>query len=110
MEPRIEIVDEEPGLWFLVSIDGELHLDARYSYSAIIDDSALLRLDDGELAQYREGGHAYLSELAGRVHMSAPYRAESPYFARDLHRQTGGAELRTAITAVIVARRENGAG
>lgn len=104
--PAIEILDDEPGRWFLVSIGGELHLDARYSYSALIDDSALLRLDEGELARYRDGGHAFLSELAERVHMNGPYRPESPYYARDLTRQAGGAQLRAAITAAIVAQRE----
>jgi hypothetical protein len=42
-------VDHEPAAWFLVEDDGIHYLDARYSYSALIDDSALIRLDDTEL-------------------------------------------------------------
>jgi hypothetical protein len=104
--PAIVVLDEEPTLWFLLSVDGALHLDARYSYSAIIDDAALLLLDERELAAHRARGHDYLSELAHAVHMSAPYLSRSPYFDRDCYRQDGGAELRTAVIAAIVARRK----
>lgn len=106
-------VDHEPGSWFLVEDDGVLYLDARYSYSALIDDSALIRLDDTELRRYREGGHAYLSELAQGIHHSAPYRMESAYFTRDLYRSAAERELRDAVGAAIAdhtwaARRETG--
>lgn len=94
-------VDHEPGMWFLVEDDGVLYLDARYSYSALIDDSALIRLDDTELSGYRAGGHAYLSELARGIHHSAPYRLESAYFTRDLYRSAEERELRNAVGAAI---------
>jgi hypothetical protein len=94
-------VDHEPAAWFLVEDDGILYLDARYSYSALIDDSALIRLDDAELRGYRGGGHDYLSGLARGIHDSAPYRAESAYFARDLYRAPAGRELRDAVGAAI---------
>lgn len=94
-------VDHEPGAWFLVEDAGILYLDARYSYSAIIDDSALVRLDASELRAYEAGGHTYLSELAQGIHHSAPYREESHYHARDLYRGADGTALRDAVSAAI---------
>lgn len=95
-------VDHEPGAWFLVEQQGTLYLDARYSYSAVIDDSALIRLDDAEVAEYRAGGHDYLSRLAERIHNSAPYTEKSPYHARNLYRGPDGKEYRGAVSAAIV--------
>lgn len=94
-------VDHEPGMWFLVEQEGSLYLHARYSYSALIDDSALIRLNDTELAAYLAGDHDALSDLAGRVHNSAPYRSESPFFSRDLYRSADGAQYREAVSAAI---------
>jgi hypothetical protein len=94
-------VDHEPGMWFLVEQEGSLYLDARYSYSALIDDSALIRLNDTELAAYLAGDHDVLSDLAGRVHNSAPYRSESPFFNRDLYRSADGAQYHEAVSAAI---------
>ncbi|GAB1508431.1 hypothetical protein JCM33774_04720 [Actinophytocola sp. KF-1] len=95
-------VDHEPGAWFLVEQQGTLYLDARYSYSAVIDDSVLIRLDESEVAAYRAGGHDYLSDLARRIHDSGPYREESPYHRRDLFRGPDGKEFRAAVSAAIV--------
>jgi hypothetical protein len=94
-------VDHEPAAWFLVDDEGALYLDARYSYSALIDDSALIRLDDTESRGYRAGGHDYLSDLARGIHHSAPYLAESAYFSRDLYRGPTGRELRDAVGVAI---------
>jgi hypothetical protein len=94
-------VDHHPAAWFLVERDGVLLLDARYSYSGLIDDSALVELDESELESYRTGGHDYLSELAHRIHDSGPYREESPYFTRDLYRTTDGPALRAEVSAAI---------
>jgi hypothetical protein len=98
----MQYVDHEPAVWFLVEQDGVLYLDARYSYSAIIDDSALIRLDDAELEVYRAGGHEALTELARRIHDSAPYRDESPYYTRNLYRGPDAKAYRTAVTAAVV--------
>ena len=97
-------LDHQPGGWFLVQQGERLYLDARYSYSAIIDDSALVELDEAEREQYRLRGHAYLSDLAERIHMSAPYQNESPYYARDLYRRGGdpGRDYRGEVQAAIV--------
>ncbi len=95
-------VDHEPGAWFLLEDEGVLYLDARYSHSAVIDDSALIRLDESELRGYRAGGHDYLSDLARGIHHSAPYRLESAYFTRDLYRSAAERELRDAVGAAIV--------
>ena len=97
----MEYVDHEPGAWFLVADGGRLFLDARYSYSALIDDSALVRLGESEVAAYRAGGREYLSDLARGIHHSAPYREDSAYFARDLYRGTDGAALRAAVGEAI---------
>lgn len=94
-------VDHEPGVWFLVEDADILYLDARYSFSAVTDDSALVRLDATELRRYRECGRDYLGELARGIHDSAPYRAESPYFERDLYRAADGPRLRAAVAAAI---------
>ena len=97
----MDYVDHEPGAWFLVEEDGILYLDARYSYSALIDDSALIRLSDAEVAAYRAGGRDVLAELARSIHHSAPYRSESKYFARDLYRGPDGPVFRDAVSAAI---------
>lgn len=97
----MEYVDHEPGTWFLVEEGGILYLDARYSYSALIDDSALVLLSDTEVAAYRGGGRDVLSDLARGIHHSAPYRPESTYFARDLYRGPDGQAYRDAVSAAI---------
>ncbi|XIE80468.1 hypothetical protein AB6O49_26165 [Streptomyces sp. SBR177] len=89
-------VDHEPGAWFLVEQRGVLHLDARYGHGALIDDSVLVRLDAAELAAYRTGGHAALSDLAARIHDSAPTWSVPP--------TTGGTST-GARTAPATARR-----
>lgn len=97
-------VDHEPGSWFLVAQEGVLYLDARYSYSAVIDSSALIRLDDAERERYRAGGHDALSELAMRIHTSAPYLEDSPYFQRDLYRGADAKQYRDAVARAISNR------
>ncbi|GAT72540.1 hypothetical protein MHM582_1014 [Microbacterium sp. HM58-2] len=100
----MQYVDHSPGAWFLVRQGERLYLDARYSYSALIDTSALIELDASERESYRRGGHTYLGELAYRIHMSGPYQEESPYYARDLYRGGGdpGRDYRSEVSAAIV--------
>ncbi|SDH88373.1 hypothetical protein [Agrococcus jejuensis] len=98
----LRYVDHEPGMWFLVAQHGDdLLLDARYSYSAVIDDSALIRLDDAERRAYAEGGHDAMTRLAQRIHHSAPYREDSRFHARDLHRGEDGRAWRDAVGGAI---------
>lgn len=94
-------VDHEPGAWFLIRRGGELYLDARYSYSAAIDDSALILLDASEVKAYRTGGHDALADLAGEIHDSAPYTKESRFYARDLYRGRNGRNYRDLVAAAI---------
>lgn len=94
-------LDHEPRAWFLVEEESILYLEARYSYSGLIDSSALIRLDESELEAYHVGGHDYLSDLAMRIQDSAPYREESPYFSRDLYRSDPDKRLREAVTGAI---------
>lgn len=82
----LQYVDHKPGGWFLLQRGEDLYLDARYSSSGFIDSSALIRLDEAELAAYQASGRDYLSDLAMRIHHNGPFRKESPYFARDLYR------------------------
>jgi hypothetical protein len=100
-DSAMHYVDHEPGSWFLVEQQGVLHLDARYSYSAIIDDSALIRLDESETDSYRARGHDYVSGLARRIRDSAPYSQESPYRDRDLYRGPDGKAYRAAVTSAV---------
>ncbi|NYJ03548.1 hypothetical protein HNR19_004246 [Nocardioides thalensis] len=101
----MKVIDELSGGWFLLEEDGRLYLDARYSYSAVIDDSALVELDPEEVAAYRAGGRDHISELATAIHMSAPYRGDSPYFSRDLYRGDQGRQWRSAVAAAVAAHR-----
>jgi hypothetical protein len=94
-------LDHAPGAWFLIERDGSLYLDARYSYSGLIDDSALIQLDEAELKAYRDGGRDWLSDFATRVHHGAPYREDSAFFARDLFRGPDGARYREAVSVAI---------
>ncbi|HXH36858.1 MAG TPA: hypothetical protein VNJ54_20950 [Plantibacter sp.] len=97
-------VDHEPESWFLVEQEGVLYLEARYSYSAIVDSSALIRLDDAERERYRTDGHNALSDLATQIHNSAPYREESAYFQRNLYRGSDAKQYRDAVARAISNR------
>ncbi|GAB3076645.1 hypothetical protein [Nocardioides zeae] len=94
-------VDHEPGAWFLVEERGALFLDARYVVSTMADDSALVRLDEDELAAYRDEGHDYLSTLARRIHDRGPHREGSEFRDRDLYRGPEARRLRDEVSAAI---------
>ncbi len=95
-------VDHGEGAWFLVEQKGAFYLQARYIVTSMVDDSALIRLDDTEAAAYRGGGHEYLSELAARIHDNGPHRETSPYRERDLFRGVDREKYREAVTRAIV--------
>lgn len=99
---QMQYVDHRRGAWFLVRHRDDLYLDARYSYSAMIDDSALIRLDKSEREAYLAAGHDYLSELATRIHNSAPYKKDSSFYKRDLYRGPAGKKYRSDVSAAIV--------
>lgn len=101
----VEYVDHEPGVWFLVRDGDALFLDARYSYSALIDDSALVRLTEAEVEAYRCGGRDVLTRLARGIHHSAPYLPESEAYARNLYRGPDGRAYRDAVRAAITGHR-----
>ena len=98
----MKYLDHNPGQWFLLEWQGALYLDYRYSYSAIIDDSALMKLSDEECRQYKAHGRTYLSDLATAAHNSGPYRKESSFYARNLYRGTNSKELRAAVSVAVV--------
>lgn len=95
-------VDHAAGTWFLVERQGALYLQARYTYSAMIDDSVLIRLSEAEVDAYLAGGSEYLSELARRIQDSAPYSDRSPFHARDLYRGPEADGYRDAVSAAVV--------
>lgn len=95
-------VAHAPGAWFLVEQRGVLYLQARYTYSAVVDDSVLIRLDDAEVDAYLAGGFDYLSELARWIQDSAPYSDSSPYRPRDLYRGPDAASYRAGVSAAVV--------
>lgn len=101
----MEYVDHKDGGWFLLEADGALYLDARYSHGVVIDDSALIQLDERETAGYSAGGKDYLSDLARRIHHSAPYSETSPFYAPDLYRGSDGQQYRAQVMAAIRAHR-----
>lgn len=94
-------VDHEPGAWFLVEQQGVLYLHARYVINSMADDSALIRLDEPEVDAYRALGRGSVSDLARRVHDSAPHRAGTPYHQRDLYRGPDSRKYREAVTGAI---------
>lgn len=81
----MRVLDEENYLWFLMDEDGQLYLDAVCSHSAV-DYLFLLRLNEEEVALFRDKGRTYLNELAYRIHHSSPgvQRSKSPYKSRTL--------------------------
>lgn len=95
-------VDHEPGRWFLVEQGDQLYLDARYVVSDMVDDSALIALDDAETERYRSTGRTFLASLAERIHNGSPHREASPFFPRDLKRGPEGAAYRDAVSKAIV--------
>lgn len=95
-------LDHRPGAWFLVEQNGEAYLHARYVVNSMVDASALIRLDDSELAAYRAGGHDYISELATRINDDGPHRDHSPFRSRDLYRGPKAGTYKDAVTAAIV--------
>ncbi|WP_147918134.1 hypothetical protein [Ruania zhangjianzhongii] len=100
-EDELHYVDHARSGWFLLSRRADLYLDARYSYSGIIDDSVLIRLDESECEAYRTGGRDYLSDLAMRMHNSSPFQEKSPYYARDLYRGPDGTRYRREVSAAV---------
>lgn len=97
----LRVIDHGPSAWFLLRDGDELYLDARYSHSGLIDDSALIRLDADEQRSYRDGGHAYISRLQDQIHYSAPFQESSPYFRRDQYRGPDRKALRAAVSDAI---------
>lgn len=95
-------LDHRPGGWFLVEQHGDLYLDARYVVNSMVDASALIRLDESEVAAYRAGGHDYISELAGRINDDGPHREQSPFMGRDLYRGPDAGAYKDAVAAAIV--------
>ena len=95
----MEVVDHEPGLWFLLREGRALFLDANCNHS-FIGYTFLIELAPNEVRAYRERGRDYLTRLAEGIHDSAPIlvASDSPYKGRDLSRPLG-ARVSAAIGA-----------
>lgn len=79
------VLDEEAYRWYLLEEDACLFLYAVCSHSAV-DYLFLMKLDETEMAAFREKGRSYLSDLAYKIHYSAPgvQGNKSPYRTRSL--------------------------
>ncbi|MVA76269.1 hypothetical protein GC722_09555 [Auraticoccus sp. F435] len=95
-------VDHEPGAWFLLEQQGVLYLHARYVINTMLDDSALIRLDDTEHEAYRTGGRSYISRLARRIHDGSPHEKSSPFHQRNLLRGPDARSYRDAVAQAVV--------
>lgn len=95
-------VDHQPGGWFLVEYQGDLYLDARYAWNGMVDDSALIKLNEDESADHRARGPEAIAELAQAIADRPPYREESPWHGRDLFRESEGEVWRKLVRAAIV--------
>ena len=62
----MEVVDQEPGAWFLLREGESFFLDANCDVSAV-GFTILLRLTEEERDEYRIIGRAYIQYLAARV-------------------------------------------
>lgn len=95
-------VDHQPGGWFLVEYQGDLYLDARYAWNGMVDDSALIKLNEDESADHRARGREAIAELAQAIADRPPYREKSPWHGRDLFRAPEGEVWRNLVQAAIV--------
>lgn len=103
----LRVIDWAPGEWFLLETsNGEIVLDARYSYSAIVDDSALLKFDSDELRGWRAEGRAFVTDLAQNVSdqyvtLRSEPQVYSRWWQRDLYRSDDGARWRSEVSDAI---------
>ena len=73
----MEVVDHQPGGWYLLSRAGRHYLDVHCSLP-LVDASLLLRLDEEEEAELRALGRTFVAYLAAKVgHWSDRYRARA---------------------------------
>ncbi len=84
------VLDHSDYAWFLLEHDGALYLDAYCSFS-FLDYSALIAMDELEVAAYRNKGRSYLDRLAYDINSSAPAAlgSKSRYIGRDLTLKLG---------------------
>lgn len=81
----MKVIDHQPHAWLLLEDDSGLLIDVDCHHGAV-SCNVLIRLNDEELGEYRNGGHAYLNRLAEAIHYSAPILeiSNSPYKPRKL--------------------------
>jgi len=81
----MKVIDHQPHVWLLLEDESGLLIDVE-CHNGAVSCSVLIRLNEEELAEYRDGGHAYLNRLAEAIHYSAPILAisNSPYKPRKL--------------------------
>lgn len=99
---EMHFVAHEPGRWFLVHQHDTLFLSARYVINTMLDDTAMIELNDTETAAYRAGGRTYIARLADKIHDGAPHQESSPYFSRNLLRGPDREAYRVALDRAMV--------
>ena len=67
----MQVVDHEPGAWFLFKESNTLFLDVHCNYRAV-GYSIMIQLRAQEESEYSQKGHAYLNSLAQAVQDSGP--------------------------------------
>ena len=84
----IKVIDHEPQTWFLFQSDNLLLLDANCNHGAF-GYSYMIELSADEVAEYKNGGHDYLSKLAFEIQYSAPVAkgSNSKYIGRDVSKK-----------------------
>ena len=88
--------------------DGNVLLSARYSYSGLVDSSALLKLDADELDRWRVQGRPFIEKLAREISdhyvtLRSEPQVYSEWWHRDLCRSDDGELWRSAEWEAIQA-------
>ena len=94
----MDVLDHEPHWWFLLQDGDALLLDVHCSHGPVDYDWTMV-LNDGEVAQYRAAGRAFINSLAEKVQWTAPGArgSSSPCLGRNL-----GASARQQVSAAIM--------
>jgi hypothetical protein len=84
----MNVVQHQPGFWFLLEEGARLLLDVSCEQSAFSFD-VLIELNENERVQYELRGKTYLNELAEAINYSAPAArgSNSIYRARNISKQ-----------------------
>jgi hypothetical protein len=99
----MDVLDHEPHWWYLLQDGDALLLDVHCSNGPVDYDWTMV-LNDGEVAQYRAAGLAFINSLAEKVQWTAPGArgSSSPYLGRNLD-----ASARQQVSAAVMNWRKD---